>query len=377
MDNLLDGHFLYAPDDEPGATEPAAEADTLEAELDAFASGEADNPIDAEPEPEPDTPEPDATTAEAAAEGDDGEPGEPAAEDDEFAIPEKFANASTEDVIKAYLNVETKIAEQGAQVGTYKQQLEAVQKELEALKSKAPAPDEEGQAEDKPGDTQENQEGWTQEQSEEYDRLFYDESPAVAARYAQKVEAQIQEVRTERAVLEREIKEASEHNSGLALSRARELLYQSAQATGNKKLMDKYGNDSYRPSLEEIEANDDVYQRFVKEAQYVEEMYQRQPIKRGDKVLSPEGKYNPNVFRDAYRALYYDDDVDKAKISTAEQLANDINKNNRTGPTILQPEPHSKASAGVQWTGNEDSWEAARKAEAIDPDALEAELDDL
>lgn len=210
---------------------------------------------------------------------------------------------------------------------------------------------------------------------EKLEELFY-EDPAAAIAYALEQREQHLKHQTQQQEITQREQEAETFNRDLALSRARELLYEDAKARGERNLMDKYADEGYRPVLEEIEANKAVFDQFNAEAEYVIRRFARQEIKLGENVLSPKGKYHPDVFREAFKALNYDKAIENTRIETAETTAQAI-KEAKPGAKVLTPTGASKADVKVKWTGNEDAQEAYQKAKNLTDEDLEAVLAEL
>ncbi|MFQ5750556.1 MAG: hypothetical protein ACE5HI_01045 [bacterium] len=348
--------------DDNQVAESVSDEQALEDELDAFAAEEdTGNLTTQNVEPQETITSTESTSEESTS--------EESVEAVPEAQPDKFADLPKEDVIKSYTELESKLGQQGIELGQYRQEVEKLKTELEALQETVKPAQEDKQ------ESEEVSSAWTQEQIDEYNRLYVEEEPAQAEIYAHKIWEEVHQAKQIEAQVEHLKSEAEEFNRNLALGRAKELLYQEAKTRGDKDAMDKFADKSYLPSIEEIEKNNQVYNQFLKEAEYVTSYFKRQDLTIGDKTVYGAGKYFPNAFEEARKALQYEKDIVKTKVDTAEQTAQVIQQENQNRTAELIPSGSDKHEAGVTFTGQEDVAEAARKWEQVDPDKLEADID--
>lgn len=246
------------------------------------------------------------------------------------------------------------------------QQLKALSEELERLKSK-------GAAVFGKEETPEPEKTEMPFDQSEYDRLYIDEGPAAAYAYAHN---QIQErARNEQVTktVKDEETQSEQFNRDMAMSRAKELLLKNANETKNDELINKYKDKNYIVTVDELQANKTVFEQWNKEAQYVIDYFRRLPIKVNGEIKSYKGKYPADAFKQAHRALNYDNDIEKTQIETAESTANLVAG---SAPRVKSITPSGPATADikVKFTGDESEYEARLKARQATDEQLDKEL---
>jgi len=247
------------------------------------------------------------------------------------------------------------------------QELKSLKEELESLKSKGAAVF--GKEEEPEPEIDTN----TPFDKDEYDRLYIDEGPAAAYLYAQQqIQAQQQNEQITQTIQEQEA-QSEQFNREIAMGRARELLLQEAQKAKDDELINKYKDDKYVVTVEELEKNKAAFEQWNKEAQYVIDYFKRAPIKINGEVKSYKGKYPADAFKQAYRALNYDNDIERTQIETAESTA-ELVAGSSPKVTTMTPSGPATADRKVKFTGSESEYEARLKARQVSDEDLDREL---
>lgn len=209
---------------------------------------------------------------------------------------------------------------------------------------------------------------------EEYENIYWDEGIGKAELYKEKCRNQYLQETQYKSNAENMTKEAEDFNRQLTLGRARELLLEKAKTSGNELLIEKYSNNEYLPAIEEIESHDEVYNQWIKEADYVAKKFLK-PLIIGDRVVSQKGKLDKDAYEIAKRALNYEQAIKTATINAAEDTAKAVSQEGVPNAKIGTPTGGNKATPKVIISKDDDEYEAREKAKKLSTEELKAEAE--
>ena len=208
---------------------------------------------------------------------------------------------------------------------------------------------------------------------EEVEQIYLDKGLSAAIGYVNSKRDQALEVQNFETKSKELVSEAESFNQGAAFGRARELLYERAKASGNTLLAEKYSDDKYMPSIEEIEEIPEVAKQWMSEAEFVAQNFVK-PIILNGRVITEKGKLPEKAFTYAARMLNYENDIKKATINAAEDTAAAISQEGVPKAKILTPTGDNKATPKVKFTESDDESTAQEKASQLSDEELDAEM---
>ena len=215
-------------------------------------------------------------------------------------------------------------------------------------------------------------EGELSPEDQQYNKLFYDKSPAEAQRYANNL---AEESQTAQFIKTAET-EAADYNKSIGQDRARELIVEAAtKAELPEAEISKLSNKDNPITPEILDQYPAAREKFEAEVDYVTAQFARQPILRNGKAISDNGKYREDAFKSANIILNHKQIVADTHLEASEKTVKAI-QNAEPGAKIMTPTEESHAEIGVSWTGNETQAEANEKAGQMSEAERESALDD-
>lgn len=210
----------------------------------------------------------------------------------------------------------------------------------------------------------------------EYDRIYDEKGEHAALAYTFTAYDEAQKVGRQKEESTRLVSEAEQFNQKLGQERAKVLLYENAQKLNDKALLDKYSNDKYQVTAKDFESVPTVLDQLSAEYDFIKETFQREPVKVGGKVVSPQGKWSDDVYKQANILLNHTKIIEQKVRETSDDVIENI-KNAKPTAKIITPSGQSKAEINVKFTGNEDEDEVRKKAEQMSDEARLDMLDKM
>jgi hypothetical protein len=205
--------------------------------------------------------------------------------------------------------------------------------------------------------------------------MFYDKSPVEAIRYVNSI-AEAESIKKQTAeYIKTSETEAADFNKSLGQERARELVVKAAtDAKLSETEISKLSNENNLITEEILEKFPAAAEQLYAEIDYVNDEFARQPITRNGEVVSTNGKYRKDAFKNANTILNHEKIVADTHLKASENTVKAI-KDAEPGVKVMTPTEESHAEVGVTWTGNETQAEATEKAGQMSQEDVGEALD--
>lgn len=211
---------------------------------------------------------------------------------------------------------------------------------------------------------------------QQINEMFYDKSPAEALRHFSSL-AEAESIKKQNAeYIKTAETEAADFNKSIGQERARELIVDAAtEAKLSEVEISKLSNKDNLITEEMLDQFPAVKEQFFAEIDYVDAELARQPILRNGEVVSNNGKYRKDAFKNANIVLNHDKIVSDTHIEASEKTVKAITEA-KPGVKVMTPTEESHADIEVNWTGQETQQEANDKASEMSDVDRESALDD-
>lgn len=209
-------------------------------------------------------------------------------------------------------------------------------------------------------------------EDQQYNKIFYDKSPAEAQRYVNKLSEEKQSVE----FIKTAETEAADYNKSIGHDRVRELIVEAAtKAELPETEISKLSNKDNLITKEMLEKFPAAAEQFYSEIEFIEAQFATQPIMKNGEVVSTNGKFREDAFKNANTILNHEKIVADTHLKASESTVKAI-QDAKPGVKVMTPTEESHAEVEVNWTGNESQAEANEKAGQMSEENREAALDD-